>query len=312
MTTTTTKEKFECKYCERKFDRVQELATHVRLDHKAERAKAIAAGEPPRKNRHNERTPQPVIEEGQRLTKRGILDRFPGILKRIHNLGGCKVAFEKFPQWKVKLTARGEPMQSVYDALTMYRKSIGAIAPKTPNLEAANQARIKVSTGEVVAEKPKRGKQKRKQWSKEQYDLARAIIDDPQWRMVNGTDVDWERVMRAHPSYEQVLEYRNETFKSFVQRVRRGGGTRVKSKMSLVPVETAAAAEPLNGQAHHGILILGREYGLTDLERILKHYKELRHHLKACPECGYNLKEHTHCYNIVKRHMETARIEDEI
>jgi hypothetical protein len=103
--------------------------------------------------------------------------------------------------------------------------------------------------------------------------------------------------------------------------VRKGGGQRAKPGLAVQHIETIPA-EPVNPASGmpfvgaetngHGVMVLGREYGLTDLERIVKHYNELRFHLKACPDCGYNLREHLKCYNIVKRHQEAARIEEEI
>lgn len=150
-------------------------------------------------------------------------------------------------------------------------------------------------------------------WTKEQADLARSILNMPQWRYRDGKSVNWEEAFRVHPDWGQALKYSTQQkeraiFMSFIGRVRMGKTSRLPSSGSLLPVSSEVVATPIpNGSA--GIQIGNRQYELIELEQIVKAHQNKLEHLLFCPHCGHNLVMHTKAYSIARRH---SHVEEEL
>lgn len=267
---TATVSKWKCKYCGRTdFKRVQDFASHIRIDHKAEREKEQS--------------------QGEKLTRTTLLKAYPKIFERIHKMGGCGPAFSKHPDWKIKLTARGEPMQNVYDALTYYRQSLKAQEPE-PVVSAPRKVGRPVGTTDSWG---------RYLWSAEQYALAKQILNDPQNRTTTGKLIPWEILMKQHPEWVSQFNYSpdNKAFLSFMVRVRQG-----KGPMIARPSSTVAALVGNGTHSTAGIVIAGREYQLLELEQIIRAQQNSVKPLNFCPNCGTNLVMHSKAFSIAKRH----------
>jgi hypothetical protein len=239
----------------------------------------------------------------KKLTATEMLEEFPGVIRQVSFLG-VRRAFEKHPEWEKTLLPGSTPRQSLYDAVNRFRhaergEKYRVHKSAKPNLDKlrAQHKKIPMSEHQKPVRKYKKQGGSRIAWSREQFDLAKAILNAPQWRKPGPKGViDWARAFDQHPEWAKVFGLpgiSTNTFQSFIGRVRNG---------QVVQPEASTNGEPMKVETPVVFRVLGRDYSLTELEVLIKAQQNALTPLGFCPRCGLHLKMHTKAYSIAVRH----------
>lgn len=304
--------KLVCRYCGKDdFAANHQLATHIRVDHKKEREKAktkldrqidrqTIVKRMPSGARSQAADPA-VRQRPGFLTAGQMIAQYGGIVKRIQKLGTAK-AFKEHPEWEKTLLGRGEPRQNLYDAINRVRWNKGKRwSPEAAAAKArANHKALPVESKPKVGRPPGAvEKKKRTHWTKEQYDLAKSIMENSQFRKGNGF-MNWDLAFNMHPDWAKALNFdprSRNTFMSFVGRVRDGA-------KPYGYLNTKRHQEPAVVQLEPEIQVDGQSYSAEQIRKLVAFVKEHVDGCNHCPKCGYNLQKHHLAFTVAKRHSD--------
>jgi len=356
-TTLVTRKKFVCTVCGRDdFKNQQALGSHVRYSHNTQKQATRVQNHPAnRKAMRSELARRAMAGEevgdfkpnplglrtdklGRNIEKRyagrpagwltalDMIAKYPGMIRRMeHN--GIASCLKQHPEWKETLMGRGEPKQTLYDAINQMRygkHSHTEIAKlRKQHRRIPDDADLK---GPRPVSRPGRpagipDKSKRTHWSKQQYDLCKAIFESGNYRAgKKGKSINWTWAFSEHPDWAKELNYSEETrslFLSFAARVRTGGGPyhhlgnkagKIKemehAKKQMLITQEPVEAVPVDQNGKVAITVAGHLFTLEQLEAIVIAHQNKLEHVKFCPECGYNQLMHNKAYTIAKRHSQ--------
>lgn len=222
------------------------------------------------------------VPSGKMLTPKALIDKYPEILQELAKVGTAK-AFEDYPDWEGLLLPQIKEKQILYSAVNRLRKRSGA-GPKhrMPSIT----------------------------YTAAHFDAVTEILNTPSFRKAGGKMISWDVAFAARPDWVSMFNWpaARAAIIAFGSRVRKGETRPASDNGSSVVVHQTQPqnieVRPVNGQS---VQLMGREYTLLDLEKIITEYREFLHAPKACPDCGYPLLMHVKAYNIAIKHRRSER-----